>query len=699
MHRPSAQAFARKLPKAPVLRGCALDLGSAAVPLHSGAVHYWRMERSHWRRALESARSLGLGIVETYVPWGVHEINGAFDFGQTKDNLDLGAFLELASELDLAVIVRPGPHINAELTYFGLPERIVNHPECQARSPRGNPVIQPFPPCMFPAPSYASERFLEETGKWFDAVAEVVKPHIWPRGAVVMTQVDNESTFYFRNGPYDQDYHPDAIALYHAFLRETYGDIGALNVAYDSAFASFADVQAPTHFDARSLEDLPPHLDWAEFHEHLLARALTRMRARMEDAGLGGVPVIHNFAMGESGLPMTLPGAAKAAELVGLDYYHPAREHRTVKRRTSLLAGTFEFAYSPELGVGAPPWFTPLSHHDSLTTAMTAAAYGLRGFNLYMLVDRDRWYGAPIDNNGTPRTEAAAWKRWIAALQRTEFHRLERKAEVAIILPSEYRRLSRATHLFGGVASPSALEAIGGTPVDGCSEETLGLKGPVQILWWKAIARVTDALTRKGIPYVLIDADAAPERFEGFHVVYSPTFEFVSPARWKTLVELRRKGAMVIAGPAVPTLTDHMRPLDATGADSLEFALFDTDWDADEAVGRWLRDARIDAPYRATPGHIETAAHTLGGALRLLFVMNPFREAVDAQVNLGDAAAEGGTVFEDVISGQRFEAARTLTVRMLPLSCRALEVVVAGAHAASKPPEAPSPKRGKRSGR
>ncbi|MCA9602587.1 MAG: beta-galactosidase, partial [Myxococcales bacterium] len=465
MELPSPTAYSKRRPKAPVLKGRVLDLGADEIPLYSGALHYWRIERRFWRRTLEAVRNLGLDTVETYIPWGVHEqADGTFDFGERHERLDVGAFLELVSELGMYAIVRPGPHINAELTYFGLPERVVHDPECQARSPRRNPVIQPFPPRMFPAPSYASRKYHEEVGRWFDAVGQVVGPHLWPRGAVVLTQVDNEGTFFFRNGPYDQDYHRDAIDRFRAFLEERYGTVAALNEAYRRVYSSFGDVPPPERFDAHEANELVPHLDWAAFHEHLIGDALARMRQRLHDAGVREVPTIHNIPLGETGLPVSIPSIARVVDLVGLDYYHPAREHRVVKRRTAYLAGTFDFAYSPELGVGAPPWFTPLSHHDSLTVAMTAAAYGLRGFNLYMAVDRDRWYGAPIDARGELRTEASAWRRWVQAMRRVRFHTLDRRAEVALVVPNEYRRLSRATHLFGGIASPSSVEAIGGTP-------------------------------------------------------------------------------------------------------------------------------------------------------------------------------------------------------------------------------------------
>ena len=42
----------------------------------------------------------------------------------------------------------------------------------------------------------------------------MLEPLLYPAGPIVMLQVDNEGALYFRDGPYDQDYHPDAIALF-----------------------------------------------------------------------------------------------------------------------------------------------------------------------------------------------------------------------------------------------------------------------------------------------------------------------------------------------------------------------------------------------------------------------------------------------------------------------------------------------------
>ncbi len=392
---------------APELGNGSLRLGAHSLPLHAGAVHYFRLKPSAWRAALESLRDLGLGIVETYVPWGVHEREGGLcDFGEHDPHKDLGAFLDLAHELGLYVFVRPGPNINAELTYFGLPARVVFDPACQARSPRGNPLPLIAPPKMFPVPSYASERFFAETDRWFAEVAKVVAPRVWPNGPVVLIQVDNEASFYFRDAPFDQDYHPDALAMYRRRLEAQYGSLAELNAAHGTEWSAWEDVAAPERFEGHSHAALRRSLSWIELQESLLHGALARMRESLARVGLGRLPTVHNLAMGEGGFPGGIADLERALDCVGLDYYHRRGDLRTVKERTLRLAGTSRLPFAPEFGAGAPPYFPPRTDADSIAALMTACAFGLRGFNLYMAVDRDRWYGAPIDEDGRPRESA-----------------------------------------------------------------------------------------------------------------------------------------------------------------------------------------------------------------------------------------------------------------------------------------------------
>lgn len=648
------------------LEGGALRVDDRVVPLRSGAMHYFRLPKDTWRDGLRALADLGLPMVETYVPWQVHErVDGSFDFGETDPRKNVGEFLDMAAEEGLLAFVRPGPHINAEMTFFGLSERVVFDKACQARSSRQNAVVLFFPPRMFPVPSYASERFHEEVGAWYDAVGEVIGPRIYPKGNVVLLQVDNEAAYYFRDGPYCQDYHPDASALYRDFLRAKHGDLDALRHAHRRRYDDWSAVEPPERFDGAGPEDLPRHLDWAAFREHLMAHAVGRMGARMGAAGMTGVPTVHNVPLGDSGLPVSVPAFEREVDLVGYDYYHAVREHRTIKRRTLFLTGSVQTPYAPELGAGAPPWFTPLGHGDSLYCAMAASAYGLRGYNLYMAVDRDRWYGAPIDSRGAPRDEHAEWKRFHEALDATAFHELRRDADVALVVPKEYRRLSRATHLLGAL-TPSALEAAGSSPVAGCRDDALGFDEPIQLEWWHALARVSDALTAAGVPYAYVDSEAAHARFEGYRLVYSPTWELCAEKRWAALAHASESGAKVVIGPLAPSIDDDAHERDFQDIPGLERVRLEDAAQAEAWVAQVLESLNLRRPFAATPAPVESEVHGHDDGPRVLFCMNPGPERVPASV-----VATAGEALEDLLTGDTIAAHDgAFAVTMRPRSAR-----------------------------
>ncbi len=656
----------------PELRGRALRVGDREVPLYSGAMHYWRLEREAWRPGLTQLRDLGLPIVETYVPWQVHEVApGEHDFGRTDPRRDVGAFIDLAAELDLLVFARPGPHINAEMTYFGLPERVVYDRACQARSPRQNPVLQAFPPRMFPVPSYASETFHEELGRWYDAVAEVLAPRLWPAGPIVMLQVDNEASYYFRDACYDQDYHPDAIAQWRKYLERRYGTLAKTAAAHQEAYRRWDDAAPPVRFEAERPEQLVRHLDWSRFREELIERSLARMGKRLAKAGLHGPVTVHNLPLGDQGVAMSSAAIERHIDLVGFDYYHARREHRAIKRRTLTLAGTHPVPYAPELGIGAPAWFTPLSNDDSLFTTLTALAYGLRGFNLYMAVDRDRWYGAPIAASGTPRVEAGAWKTLLGKLKATRFHALSRRVEVGLMLPREYAQLSRATSLLG-FASPTVLEAVGGSPVDACREDDFGFAGPIQVLWWKMLARFAAALTARSIPYVYVDSDADPSRLEGLRALITPSFELCDPERWRAVTSFAEAGGAVVYGPAMPSLDLRASRTPFEVPRGGRRVLIDTDDDATQVVDELASALELRRPFPVSPAPLETTVHEGGDGPSVLFVINPSKDRLTACVTV-----PGRVALEDVLTDERFGGQDTVSIPMNGWSCRMLTIEAA----------------------
>ncbi|MFW6597285.1 glycoside hydrolase family 35 protein [Propionibacteriaceae bacterium Y2011] len=157
----------------------------------SGALHYFRVHPQQWRQRLELLRAMGLNCVETYVPWNLHEPRqGEFDFAGLGD---LERFLDLAAEVGLDAIVRPGPYICAEWDAGGLPIWLLADESVPLRC--------------------ADPRFLSAVDRWFD----VLIPRIAVRqtthgGNVIMVQVENEYGSYGS----DRDY---LVHLRDALLR------------------------------------------------------------------------------------------------------------------------------------------------------------------------------------------------------------------------------------------------------------------------------------------------------------------------------------------------------------------------------------------------------------------------------------------------------------------------------------------------
>jgi beta-galactosidase len=664
--RTSARAQASSPASAQVrVDGRALLIGSERVPMLSGAMHYFRLDPSTWRPALEALKRMGLTMVETYVPWGMHEEHdGSFDFGERDPRKDLGAFLDLAHEVGLYAFIRPGPHINAELTYFGLPARIVFDEACQARSPRGNPLPFIAPPKMFPVPSYGSERFLSETSRWFGEVAKVIAPRCFPNGPVVLLQVDNEAAFYFRDGPYDQDYHPDCITKYRDFVRRRYATLDGLNEAYATTFTGWQAVEPPAEFDGRSPATVRRRVDFMEWQERLICDALDRMRVALRSHGLGALPTVHNLPMGDAGLPAMLARVDQSVDITGLDYYHRRHELRAVRERTLRMAGSVRFPCSPEMGAGAPPWFAPRNDRDSLETTLAALAYGVRGLNLYMAVDRDRWYGAPIDEQGAERPAASLYGKLISALRESGFHDLSRRTEVGILLPKEYVRLSRATHTLGAL-SPTLLDLAGVGATAACLQDTLGFASPIQVEWARFVDHFARALSEASIPYVYIESDAEDARLSGLRMVITPSFEVTDAVRWQRVCAFAANGGHVVYGPRLPSLDGAIRarafaePLHATFAPSYEPA------DAARLVADLAQRLDLQRNLAATPSSVEVVTHESSQGVRALFVVCDRAGSVHTEVTLPEPMT-----LVDVLDGTRLESVDRLELTLHGPTCR-----------------------------
>lgn len=155
------------------VQGDHFELDGKPFQVLSGEIHYARIPREYWRARMQMAKAMGLNTIATYVFWNVHEPKpGVYDF---SGNNDLAAFLKLAQEEHLYVLLRAGPYSCAEWEFGGFPAWLMKDPKMQTALRSNDPAF------MEPV-----ERWLKRLGK------EVAPLQIENGGPVIATQIENE---------------------------------------------------------------------------------------------------------------------------------------------------------------------------------------------------------------------------------------------------------------------------------------------------------------------------------------------------------------------------------------------------------------------------------------------------------------------------------------------------------------------------
>ena len=141
----------------------------------SGSITYYRMLPEQWRDRLEKIVALGCNTIEVYVPWNFHEPKkGQFRF---DGSADLVAFLEIAGELGLDILFRPGPYICAEWEFGGLPWWLNVEDDIELR-------------CSNPA-------YLKAVDAWWEELLPRVNHLLSTNGGpIVAVQIENEYGYF-----------------------------------------------------------------------------------------------------------------------------------------------------------------------------------------------------------------------------------------------------------------------------------------------------------------------------------------------------------------------------------------------------------------------------------------------------------------------------------------------------------------------
>jgi beta-galactosidase GanA len=104
-----------------------LKVDGRRVYLWSGEIHPYRLPSPDlWRDVLQKMKANGYNGVSIYVDWAYHSPKpGVYDFSGVRD---IDRFLDIANELGIYVMVRPGPYINAEVDAGGFPGWLTTKP-------------------------------------------------------------------------------------------------------------------------------------------------------------------------------------------------------------------------------------------------------------------------------------------------------------------------------------------------------------------------------------------------------------------------------------------------------------------------------------------------------------------------------------------------------------------------------------------
>jgi beta-galactosidase len=359
-----------------------------------------------------------------------------------------------------------------------------------------------------------------------------------------------------------------------------------------------------------------------------------------------------------------------------MDYYHVAAESSSdvILKRTSEVttrADAFDYpSFAVELAAGFPPFFPPLTEHDNRFAALSCLAAGIRGYNLYMAVERDRWIGAPIDRFGARRPVFDFWARLNQAVMRTRLYELARAADVCLVVPRSLHRLERLLHAFGPI-SAAAFDIMGLGAYDACFEQ-----GPFAGALFEAesfLRKLLAELSAQGIAYRVTGNDSAASALGASRFGFVISTGSLEPELWETLTDVASRGGELRFGPHLPLTTPSgLETLSAPPHASVKFKALSEQ----ELPGELVTLAERHAAFRLgpQPGLRTSLFRDRNGNARVLFVTNTTRVPQLARLAAPFLEAAHSEVV-DALDGDVFRATvGALEVPLSPQSVRMLEL-------------------------
>lgn len=404
-------------------------LDNAPQILQAGEFHYFRTPADQWAQRLGLLRQAGFNAVATYIPWLWHqpEPDLADLEGHSHPLRNLAGFLDLAAELGLWIIARPGPYIMAETINEGIPSWVFErYPDAAFVGQDGQPQN---------IASYLQPDFLACAEAWYQLVFRVLTPRQITRGGkILMIQLDNEMGMlpWLRNAV---DTNPDTVRRFAGYLNEVYG--ARLAARYPSGdLGELLRQTSPAA--AASGESCALIEDYRRFYRGYLREYAAFLWAAARTQGMDTPPVIniHGFGNGGKTFPIGLSQLAEAMSLPGMvsatDVYPLAigegnfHQLLLVNAMTQALHNPQQPLFSIEFQAGGNNDFSgSQSSLYDLHTRLSLSC-GMRAINHYLFCDgendprlspvkRHDW-GHPVRKDGSTRRHYARYPRLSATL-------------------------------------------------------------------------------------------------------------------------------------------------------------------------------------------------------------------------------------------------------------------------------------------
>lgn len=412
-------------------------IGNEIVPLLSGEVQFWRLDPADWESCVVSLKNMGFPIISTYLSWRRHALTADhYDFsGETDPRLNVSQFMDLCKKHHLWVHLKPGPWICAEEKNGGYPDWLIANKELLAIDSQ-NAIVRGYnPPFQSPVPSIAHPQYRAYARNWMVAVRETLHDYFYPRGPIVMVQLDNEPSMTFHDQMFEGDYNTCITGeggIYPRWLQAKHPS----QLPYRGAPRSFSDLDSSN----------PNSLTlWEEFKEFLLEDHITFLKDSFQrDDPLDVLYTVNLNEHAQLSTPNHWISLQHASGLAGYDYYFVPtfnlQHFLNMALAVSYSLTVSPIAWAPELMAGI--WVSPGVDEDHPGFTLSDLAFfqssgfalGLKGANFYMAVNRENWSDAPLTEQGNPGSTYTSVDKLLKTINDIpDFFRLKKRSRIGVI--------------------------------------------------------------------------------------------------------------------------------------------------------------------------------------------------------------------------------------------------------------------------